>query len=69
MREIVEHLVLVQSAELAYPVILGADGRVMDGMHRIARALVEGRSHVAAVRFPADPPPDHVGRSPEELAY
>ena len=49
--------------------ILGSDGRVMDGMHRIARALLEGWTTVRAVRFPADPEPDHRDRRPEDLSY
>lgn len=39
----------------SFPVILGPDGRVMDGMHRIARAMLEGRTEVSAVRFLALP--------------
>lgn len=49
--------------------ILGADGRVMDGMHRIARALLEGRTTVPAVRFPVHPEPDHRGVHPDDLPY
>jgi hypothetical protein len=41
----------------------------MDGMHRVARALLENRTHVKAVRFPADPEPDHVGIDPDDLPY
>ena len=65
----VAHVRLMDEAELRYPVILAADGALMDGRHRVARALREGRSTIDAVRFPEDPPPDHVGRTPEELPY
>jgi hypothetical protein len=41
----------------------------MDGRHRIAKAALEGRETIAAVQFTEDPPPDHVGRSPEDLPY
>ena len=41
----------MDAADLRRPVILSADGRVMDGMHRIAQALRLGHTHVAAVRF------------------
>jgi hypothetical protein len=44
----------------SFPVILGPDGRVMDGMHRILRALLEGDVVIDAVRFAELPPPDHV---------
>lgn len=68
-RSLVAHLQLVDAAELRYPIILAADGTVMDGRHRVAKALREGRSTVDAVQFPEDPPPDHVGCRPEELPY
>ena len=68
-RELVEHVRLMDEAELAYPIILAADGCVMDGMHRVAKALREGRAAIEAVRFTEDPPPDHVGRGPDDLPY
>ena len=68
-RELVAHVRLMDEADLAYPIILAADGRVMDGMHRVAKALREGRAAIEAVRFTEDPPPDHVGRAPDDLPY
>jgi hypothetical protein len=69
VRSVVEHLRLIQEVDPSLPVILGPDHRVMDGMHRIARALLEGRSSVAAVRMTRVPPPDHRGCRPEDLPY
>ena len=68
-RDVAEHARLIGEADLAFPVILSSDGRVMDGMHRIAKALLEGRTHVAAVRFLQDPEPDYVGVHPDDLPY
>ena len=68
-RSLVAHVRLMDEAELSYPIILAADGAVMDGRHRVAKALREGRATIDAVQFPADPPPDHVGRRPDELPY
>jgi hypothetical protein len=68
-RFVLEHLRLIGEADLAYPIILGSDGRVMDGMHRVAKAWLEGRSHLEAVQFAVDPEPDYVGRGPRELPY
>ena len=42
-----------------YPVILDEGGFIMDGWHRIARALIEGKETVRAVRFDKTPPPDY----------
>lgn len=69
VRDVVEHTRLMLKADLSYPVILGYDGRVMDGMHRIARALLEGRAEVSAVRFPSPVDPDYRNVLPEQLPY
>ena len=68
-RSLVAHAQLLDAAELTYPIILAADGAVMDGRHRVAKALREGRSSIDAVQFPEDPPPDYVGCRPDELPY
>ena len=68
-RAIVEHVRLMDAADLRWPVILSADGGVMDGMHRVAQALRLGHTHIAAVQFENDPPPDHVGTPPADLDY
>jgi hypothetical protein len=69
VREIVGHLRLVLDVDASYPVILGPDGRVMDGMHRIARALLENRTEIAAVRFATLPEPDFRDVHPDDLPY
>src|SRR5262245_28140526 len=64
---IVEHVRLMDAADLSFPIILAADGRVMDGMHRVAKALLLGQTSIEAVQFTQDPEPDYVGVTPEEL--
>jgi hypothetical protein len=68
-RAMVEHVRLMEEADLSFPIILSASGAVMDGMHRVARAALEGRSGIDAVQFDEDPEPDHVGHGPNELPY
>jgi hypothetical protein len=68
-REMAEHIRLIEAADLSYPIILSAEGRVMDGMHRTTKALLQGRDSIDAVRFDVDPPPDHVGLGPDDLSY
>jgi hypothetical protein len=68
-REIVDHARLMLECDLTFPVILSSDGRVMDGMHRICKALLQGRSDIEAVRFIHDPEPDHIGVHPDDLPY
>jgi len=38
-------------------------------MHRIAKALLEGRSTISAVRFATHPDPDYRNCRPEDLPY
>lgn len=57
-REVAEHARRIEVADLSHPVILNSDGGLMDGGHRIARAWLDGRTEVDAVRFEVDPPPD-----------
>jgi hypothetical protein len=68
-RALVEHIRLIDAADLAYPIILAANGEVMDGRHRLAKALREGRATIDAVQFTVDPAPDYVGKQPDELPY
>ena len=63
-RAVADHARRIQAADLAYPVILAADGRLMDGGHRIAKAYLSGLTDIAAVRFAIDPPPDWVVAEP-----
>lgn len=68
-RKVAEHVRLTNECDLRFPIILSSDGGVMDGMHRVLKALIEGASHIKAVRFVVDPEPDHVGVDPEDLPY
>jgi hypothetical protein len=68
-RRLAEHAQLIEETDLAFPIILSCDGRVMDGMHRVLKALVHGESHIRAVRFRTDPDPDFVDVKPEDLPY
>ena len=68
-RNIAEHARLIEEADLGCPIILSSDGRIMDGMHRVLKALMLGERHIRAVRFLADPEPDFVGVDPDELPY
>lgn len=69
VRNVVEHIRLIRETDLSHPIILDADGRVMDGMHRIAKALLEGRTHIAAVQFDVHPEPDYRDCDPAGLPY
>lgn len=68
-RTLLEHMELIEQADLAYPIILSASGAVMDGMHRIAKAVRQGRTDIEAVQFAEDPEPDFIGLGPNDLPY
>jgi hypothetical protein len=68
-RDLADHLRLLEEADLAHPIILAADGRVMDGMHRVVKALIEGRTTIAAVQFDVQPEPDFLDCEPTDLPY
>ena len=68
-RSIVEHCALILAADQSYPIILDASGRVMDGMHRVCKALLQGAATIRAVQFMPTPEPDYVGRTPDSLPY
>lgn len=59
-REVAEHARRICHADLDSPIILSADGRVMDGMHRLARAWLQDAERILAVQFQVDPDPDEI---------
>ena len=69
VRKVVEHARRIAAADPGHPVILGPDGRVMDGMHRIARRLLDGHTTVRARQFPVLPDPDYRDCRPDDLPY
>jgi hypothetical protein len=68
-RSIGNHIQLTNTADLSFPVILSEELRVMDGMHRILKALTSGQLIISAVRFEQDPPPDFRNVYEDELPY
>ena len=68
-RRIAQHAKLITETDLKYPIILSKCGEVMDGMHRVCKAFIEGRELIKAVQFVVDPEPDYVNVSPDDLPY
>jgi DNA-binding transcriptional ArsR family regulator len=57
-REVADHARRIYETDLAYPIIVSADGEVMDGVHRVAKAWILSHEEVRIVRFSEDPEPD-----------
>ncbi|MDM1781946.1 hypothetical protein [Acinetobacter sp. 10FS3-1] len=68
-QQIIEHIQLIQEADLSYPIILCAAGRVMDGMHRVAKAQLLHQETIQAVQFNITPVPDFINLAEDELDY
>ncbi|MGA6134855.1 hypothetical protein ACPER7_00945 [Acinetobacter dispersus] len=68
-QQIIEHFQLVQDADLSYPIILCAEGRVMDGMHRVAKASLLKQTEILAVQFEQTPEPDFINVDEDDLDY
>lgn len=58
LREMVMHWKAAEAANLAAPIILDEDGVIMDGRHRLMKAMMLGLPTIKAVRFDKNPPPD-----------
>lgn len=56
--DFVHHVERVLNADLSYPILLSPDGWVMDGVHRIAKARLQGIRVITAIRFEVMPPPE-----------
>lgn len=69
VRRVLDHHRIINEVDTQYPVITAADGRVMDGMHRICRAIVDGRTELDVVQFAEDPPPTYSDARPDALPY
>ena len=60
LRKVAYHCRKINNASFDFPIILNADGSLMDGGHRLCRALLEGKKTLKAVRFDETPEPDEI---------
>ena len=68
-RSVLGHAKLIEETDLAYPIILCHEGRVMDGMHRVCKAVMKGREEISAVKFKTYIEPDYVDVQAKDLSY
>ena len=59
-QQLARHMKQVMNADLSYPIIMDEEGFIMDGWHRVTKALLEGKETIKAVRFDSTPAPDYV---------
>ena len=60
LRDMVMHMNAVNNADLDKPIILDEDGELMDGRHRLMKAMLLGYEKIKAVRFDENPSPCRV---------
>ena len=60
LRDMVMHINAVLDADLSYPIILDEDGELLDGRHRLMKAMFEDHKTIKAVRFDENPSPCRV---------
>jgi hypothetical protein len=68
-QDIINHMLLIQEADLSYPIIICSQGRIMDGMHRVGKAKILGKDKICAVQFDKDPQPDYINVDENDLIY
>ena len=56
-REILDHTIRILNADMTYPILISQFGWVMDGMHRLAKAVLMDYPYISIQRFTTDPPP------------
>ena len=59
-KAVAAHAQRIIRADLSYPIILSAQGFLMDGGHRLSKAWLNGMTQINAVRFEIDPEPDWI---------
>lgn len=52
------HAKRIMNTDLKYPIILNNKGRIIDGWHRVAKAILLGRETIKAVRLEVMPDAD-----------
>jgi len=56
--DFVHHVDRMRKTDLRHPILLDDEGIVCDGYHRVAKAILEGKTTIKAVRLDKMPPED-----------
>ena len=57
IKNVVHHMRYVRDADISKPIILSMEGHVLDGLHRLAKCLLEGVPEIPAQQFEVNPAP------------
>ncbi len=67
-RQILTHADLIAQADLRYPILICSRGKLIDGMHRVLRALRDGQTTLPARKIQL-PAPEHIDVPLKDLPY
>ncbi len=56
----IEHMIDIRKCSLKYPVIMAPSGWIMNGWHRVVKAVLKDEKTIKAVRFIELPEPDGI---------
>tara|TARA_R110000772_G_scaffold125124_2_gene231799 strand:- start:359 stop:700 length:342 start_codon:yes stop_codon:yes gene_type:complete len=51
LTDFIKHVKNVNEVTFEYPIILSPDNFILDGKHRVAKAIIENKKYIKAVRF------------------
>ncbi len=60
MRCFIQEILIIEDTDLKYPIIVSPGGWIMDGWHRVVRAILDGKKTIKAVRLSSLPGYDGV---------
>jgi hypothetical protein len=49
--DLVWHINRINNTSLSHPILLSNKGFIMDGWHRVCKAIIENRAYIKAIRF------------------
>ena len=67
--DIALHAKLIFESDLKYPVLLCPNKKIIDGMHRVCKALLENKTTISAIVLPKLPLPDYINVNLDQLPY
>ena len=57
IKNVLHHMRVIRNANLNEPILLSAEGHVFDGLHRLARCVLEGIAIIKYGQFEVNPEP------------
>jgi len=69
VRQCVAHAKRIDEADIEQPILLSPDGKMLDGFHRLGKALKIGLTHLPAKQLPFEPTPIRTVDMPDYILH